>query len=92
MQAVLKLRNSLPQDAMDTKILHELEKQLDIFMEKKSNKDTITGQGIPEPLLAESGRVEMLPTFPLGYTVPKEYHLLLATVEVKELNLWFHLQ
>lgn len=94
MQAVLKLQNSLPQDTVNTKTLRELEKLLDTFTEKKSSKDTTAGQEIPEPPLAESGRAEMLPSLPSGSTLPKEQHLLLATVGVKiskGLDLWFHL-
>lgn len=94
MQAVLKLRNSSPQDALDTKTLQELEKQLDTFMENKSRKDSTAGQEIPEPPPAEHGRTEMLPTLTWGYALPKEQHLLLATVGVKVrkgLDLWFPL-
>lgn len=47
-------------------------------MEKKSIKDTTTGQEIPEPA--------MLPVLPSGYAPPKEQHLLLAAVGVKILN------
>lgn len=69
MQAVLKLQNSSPQNVVDTKTLHKLEKPLDAFMEKTSIKDTTDGQEIPEPLPAESKRAQMLPP---GYTLPKE--------------------
>lgn len=71
MQAVLKLQNSSPQDAVDTKTSHQLQKQLDIFMEKKSIKDTTTGWEIPEPPPAASGKAVMLPTLPSGALFPK---------------------
>lgn len=69
MQAALKLQNSSPQNVVDTKTLHKLEKPLDTFMEKTSIKDTTDGQENPEPLPAESKRAEVLPP---GYTLPKE--------------------
>ena len=51
---------------MDTKTLHELEKQLDTFMEKKSIKDTTTGQEIPEPPPADEREGRDAPHAPLG--------------------------